>query len=87
MKNVDNSLQRFFDASALMNATYDLNQEGSRWIPYSVIAEEIGVPVTVGSMVQIGLFVKKSNINLKRTSKLRLAWMPEPRVAKITLSE
>ena len=87
MKHVDSSLLRFFDAEELMNATYDLSEEGSRWITFSVIAEEIGVPITTGSMVQIGSFVLKSNIKRKRTSRSRLAWMPAPRVAKITPSE
>ena len=87
MKHIDNSAQRFFDAAQLINATYDLSQDGCRWITYSVIAQEIGVPITTGSMVQIGRFVLKSNITCKRTSSSRLVWMPAPRVAKIARSE
>jgi hypothetical protein len=81
MENFVNDAGRFFDAGQKIGAVFDMNQAGEDWMTYEQIAVAIGVPVTVGSMVQIGTWLSANGVKRRRTSSARLVLMPKPRTA------
>lgn len=73
-----NTKDRFFDAGEKIKKVFDLSKQCEHWMTYEEVCIAVGVPVTVGSTVQLANWLKKNAIGFKkgRTAKSRLALMP-----------
>jgi hypothetical protein len=78
MEKFDSGIMRFFDVETMVNKKFDMAKEQIVWLPVSKIAEIIGVPMTVGSCTQIGVWATKKGLKKGRSKNQRLVLMPMP---------
>ncbi len=78
MEKFDSGIMRFFDVETMINKKFDMTKEQIVWLPVAKIAEIIGVPMTVGSCTQIGVWATKKGLRKGRSKNQRLILMPTP---------